>query len=98
MPENCIVCRIANETGTGNGNGNGKLVEEVRKRNERRLVEERTLQGLREYLPRIFGESLCVDTVEGVDARIEEVRRNCRRDIEVICWGFEGIEGRRMGW
>jgi len=82
MPEECVICR-----------GCGRLEEELRLRNERLLLEESVLKGLRALLPSVFG-GVCRSTVESVDSRIDELRREYRADVDALCSAFEEKEGR----
>jgi hypothetical protein len=89
MPEDCIVCRMVEK-------GEEGLREKLRERNERRMLEENVLEGLR-GLGSVFGGSMCRRTMESVEGRIEEVRREWRGDVEDLCLKFEMGEG-RTGW
>jgi len=80
MPEKCLVCRES-----------GKLGQELRLRNERRMLEESALEVLRMHLPSVFG-GMCRSRVESVDSRIEELRQEWRADVDALCSSFE--EGR----
>ena len=82
MPKKCLVCR-----------GDGRLEEELRARNERLLMEERALEGLRMHLPSVFG-GMCKNTVESVDSRMEDLKREWMVDLDAIYSEFEEKEGR----
>jgi hypothetical protein len=90
MPENCIVCRVIVD-------GEGALGKELRERNERRVLEESVLEGLR-GLDSVFGGVMCRRTVDSVDERIEEVRRQWRGDMEALFLKFESVENERSAW
>jgi len=73
MPDKCLVCR-----------SDGVLAEQLRLRRERQLAEQRELEGIKIYLPRIFG-GLCRITVNSVDSGVKESRDAWRRDMEELC-------------
>lgn len=90
MPERCAKCR-GREVG-----GNGMLDEQLREGRERMLVQERALEGLRRHLPGVFG-GLCRSTVESVDLRIEDLKREWGQKIDVVFGELEEKEG-RLDW
>jgi hypothetical protein len=73
MPEKCLICR-----------GGGVLEEQLRRMQERQLVEQRALEGMKLRLPVIFG-GMCRGTVDSVDARVERSKDLCRREMEDLC-------------
>lgn len=77
MPKNCAVCRRG-----------GGLEEQLRLRNERKELEESMLESLRTGLPSIFGGS-SRSTLDSVDARIEEVRKAWKSDVDDLCKAFQ---------
>jgi len=77
MPKKCFVCR-----------GGGLIEEVLVLMNERRMVEERILMGLRG-----FGE-MCGTTMGSVDERAEEVRLRWKVARDVVCSELEEKEGR----
>jgi hypothetical protein len=72
MPEKCVLCR--------QGGLWEKRLELMRERQE---AEERVLEGLKSFLPAVFG-GMCRSTVESVDGRVEESRERFRRDVDCI--------------
>jgi len=82
MPEKCLACCWG-----------GMMEEELRIMNERRLLEERALAGMKLCLPGIFG-GRSRETVESADGRIEEVRRSWRAELDAAISKFEDNEGR----
>lgn len=69
------------------------MEEEIRRRNERRWVEENALEGLRRHLASVFG-GLGWSSAQSVEGRIDEVRKAWRVDVEALCRDFEDKEGR----
>ena len=84
MPENCVVCRAG-----------GLLGEQLRLRHERQEAEQKALEGMRLYLPVIFG-GMCRTTVQSVDARSEESKDALRQDIDAVRAELE--KGHREQW
>lgn len=66
---------------------------ELRILEERRLAEERALRGMKHYLPRMYG-GMARESAEGVDGRIEELRRAWKVEIDAAIHMVEQKEGR----
>ena len=90
MPERCAICRDI-ETGEGSS-----LHEELREGRERMLAGERALEGLRRHLPSVFG-GLCRITVQSVNLRVEELKKEWGEKIDVALGKLEEMEG-RLDW
>lgn len=88
MPERCRRCRIED--------GDVVAVIGLEELREMMLAKERALVGMRNYLPGIFG-NLCKNTVESVEGRIEDVKKEWEREIDVA---FGEVEGKdeRVEW
>ena len=70
MPEKCLRCRASED-----------LELELRLKRERQLAEQRALEGMKIYLPVMFG-GLARSTVQNVDGRIEDSRDDWRKELD----------------
>jgi len=84
MPEKCHRCRE-----------NGILCE-VRLRYERKLAEQRMLEGMRDLLPSIFG-GICRGIVGSVDERVQDLWREWEEEVDAVSNKYEN-KGPRDQW
>ena len=90
MPEKCIRCRGSGDSGYGG------LEDRLRELKEMREAQEQALEGMRRNLPGVFG-GLCRITVQSLDDRIEELRREWGREVDIAFGEVEEKEG-RLEW
>jgi len=87
MPEKCAKCRLE-DGGVG--------MNELRRSREMLAAQERALMGMKQHLPGIFG-GLCRGSVESVDGRIEESRKEWGKEADAAFGEVEEKEG-RLEW
>jgi len=87
MPERCARCRGLENDGLEGG---------LREAREMMLAQERALEGMRRHLPGVFGGT-CRSTVQSIDGRIEELRREWGREVNAAFEELEEKEG-RLEW
>jgi hypothetical protein len=93
MPEKCARCRIGDSSGS-----EAEALAEEEPRGSRKMMDarERALEGMRRHLPGVFG-GMCRSTVQSVDARIEELRCDWEREVDVTFGELEEKDG-RLEW
>lgn len=72
----------------------GWLEQELRKKNERKMLEESTLDGLSMEFPTEVG-GICRSTTVSGGASIGEVRRAWGFDVDALCRAIMEEEGRK---
>ena len=90
MPEKCAQCRIED---SGGSEAEAPVEEELRESRKMMEAQERALGGMRRHLPGVFG-GMCRSTAQSVNARIEELRCDWGREVDVAFGELEEKHGR----
>ena len=93
MPEKCARCRIGDSSGS---EAEATAEEELMKSRKTMEAREKALEGMRRHLPGVFG-GMCRSTVQSVDARIEELRCDWGKEVDVAFGELEEKHG-RLEW